>query len=83
MKKAKIMLMAIAVLAVVGGALAFKTAKFHVRNVFATTPNGVCTTAPYVSAAFPGAITTTGTFYTTSTCPASGVITTVYLTNAQ
>lgn len=52
MKKAKIMLMAIAVLAVVGGALAFKAK--NQGNTFwcnTTVPNGpvTCVAAPYLS----------------------------------
>jgi len=51
MKKAKIMLTAIAVLAVVGGALAFK-ARQNPNLFYCATVNGVpniCTTSPYSS----------------------------------
>lgn len=50
MKKAKIMLTAITVLAVVGGALAFKAKKFTERRFYCTTTtNAACTLANSIS----------------------------------
>ena len=84
MKKAKIMLMTIAVLAVVGGALAFKVRAFENPNVFicATTVASpltpVCYTIPYNTTDDHQGITITGNYFfetlTTSvvggtTCP--------------
>ena len=43
MKKAKIMLAAIAVLAVVGGTLAFKAQKFTTNRFYYDAPDGFCT----------------------------------------
>lgn len=49
MKKAKIMLMAIAVIGVVGGALAFK-AKKNLSRLYYFDPVGVTCTIPYTAA---------------------------------
>jgi uncharacterized protein YxeA len=73
MKKAKIMLTSIAVLAVVGGALAFKATKFGQGNVFckfAQSPN--CRLTDYTTDFYAGQATTT------NPCTASGQ--TVYYT---
>lgn len=43
MKKAKIMLSALAVLAVVGGALAFSARPFSAERIFCQSTNGACT----------------------------------------
>jgi hypothetical protein len=44
MKRVKVMLMAITVLTVVGGALAFKAAKFNTKYCIKTGASGACTT---------------------------------------
>ena len=48
MKRAKIMLLAILVVATVGGALAFKAQKFLKKNVYCltTTATNICVTTP-------------------------------------
>ena len=43
MKKAKMMLTALAVLAVVGGSLAFKAKHFNQFDYFSTDASGICT----------------------------------------
>ena len=43
MKRAKIMLIAIAVVATVGGALAFKAQKFSLQNIYCLKASGICT----------------------------------------
>jgi hypothetical protein len=49
MKKAKLMLTAVAVMAVVGGALAFKAVKFQTNTFYCTTTtNSACTVADLV-----------------------------------
>lgn len=68
MKKAKIVLSAVALFAVVGGALAFKADRFDPRNVWTayTTVNGTpyCSLAPFVTTAqAPAALST---FYKTT-----------------
>ena len=44
MKKVKIMLSAVAVIAIVSGALAFKSNKFNTYAVYTTTSQGTCGT---------------------------------------
>jgi hypothetical protein len=55
MKKAKIMLSAIAIFAVVGGALAFKAAKFNSKHVYCSTTFDAasCSLSHYVASTFP------------------------------
>ena len=78
MKKAKIMLMAIAVFGVVGGALAFKAKSFQSHLFYSTGVNGLCTvpvnTTLTTTAAPFGTVQTT--YYTTSVaaaCPTTRV----------
>ena len=95
MKKAKIMLMAIAVLGIVGGALAFKaSSKFSISNLFCYTANfaGLPTTTcrtSFVTNVNNGQATIQGTIYatlttTTNSCvfktTVGGVLTTYYCT---
>src|SRR5688572_22485127 len=65
MKRAKIMLIAIAVIATVGGALAFKAQKFADKNVYCATldlvGNIYCTLTDYKTAKRPGEILATTT----------------------
>jgi hypothetical protein len=77
MKKAKVMLTALVVLAAVGTGLAFKAKKFTVTTLYVTAPNGHCTKAVNYLTTIPGVGATitanlnstnaacTGTFYTT------------------
>ena len=76
MKKAKIVLSAIVMMAVVGGALAFKAKAFHPTNVFCSDPNSptpACTIpTPFQTAHIGQPVTTdpcadgTGVYYTTT-----------------
>ena len=83
MKKAKIMLVAIAVLGVFGAALAFKfSSKFTTGNLFCYTtivnnlPTTTCRTS-FVTCLNNGIITTKGTIYSTlTTTPNSCIYTT-------
>ena len=91
MKKAKLMLSAIAVLAVVGGAFAFKASRQPVRffsNTITTTvggaPTTLCTvpyTIPYTTAIVLGAPTFATSVSLISKPTASCPLTTLYLTN--
>ena len=78
MKRAKIMLTAITVLAVIGGALAFKANTFQSKQLFyITTTNDIggttCTTSGSVSTAVVGSPINNPKgnldWYTTETCP--------------
>jgi hypothetical protein len=86
MKKAKLVLSAIAVFAVIGGAFAFK-ASFAQKNVWCKT-SGSCLITSYRTLPIAGAVTTnqpcagTNVFYTASNCPAT-VAGTVYFTTLQ
>lgn len=91
MKRAKIMLLAIAVIATVGGALAFKAQKFADMNVYCKSANGACLSAPFRTtpvageATFTTPCTTThpaafsSSYYTTNGC-GSPIRATVYST---
>lgn len=87
MKKAKIMLIAICVLAVVGGALAFKAKQL--ANVYCLTPaTGACEKVNYTTVKIGGALPTTNPcpnetiFYTENGCQTTFIETfnTVYQT---
>ena len=91
MKRAKIMLTSIAILAVVGGALAFKAKTFGAGNVYCKFDNsGICDLVDYTTTyqgQQPASTTnpckdalTTSTF-TTETCGIAQPTTTVYVTN--
>ncbi len=87
MKKARIMLSAIAVLAVIGGAFAFKANNRGLGRVYwPTVPNGLAvSTVNYVPFTIPGATTTTKpcaltTKYATTTTTTAGLVGTVYAT---
>lgn len=96
MKKAKFMLMAILVMGVVGGALAFKASKFTTHTLYtcattATTTSLICVTAPYGTITGTIVAGITAHLYTTwqtsavpvncsTTTTINGVPTTVYCT---
>ncbi|GAA3931374.1 hypothetical protein GO495_15720 [Chitinophaga oryziterrae] len=89
MKKAKIMLSAIAVLAVVGGAFAFKANKFNPgRTLYYINPGAACLPTTLTTVNWGTTTVTTGPatvfrsgFYTTSLCV--GPVTIAYPTNPQ
>jgi hypothetical protein len=88
MKKARIMLSGIAVLAVVGGALAFNAKKLEDKNVFCLLPDGSCPAVSYKTIP-PGTPETTEpcgagitTYFTTQPCTQT-VSGTVYFTNVD
>ena len=67
MKKAKVMLMLIAVLAVVGGALAFKAKKFSIKYCYATTVNNAAKTCnANIAFSKPGEVAPGFTYYYTT-----------------
>jgi len=77
MKRAKIMLLAIAIVGIVGGALAFKSSKFAATNFYCTTTAvggpTLCLTGPYTTVinGAPVAVTIYATkLTTTGVCPA-------------
>lgn len=81
MKKARIMLTAIAVFAVVGGALAFKAKTFTARFLYVPAANGQCTSVKIsAKTTVPGApaiFTSASTASTTAPCPLTWTTTTV------
>lgn len=80
MKRAKIMLIAIAAVAAVGGALAFKAQKFNLQNVYCKNAAGTCQKKAFKTIDLGDAFYTTpcigvhpvaftSSYYTTNTCP--------------